>query len=66
MYLHCRQCMQEKPDGISPADWSKLDVGSTPIGFQVWCRRCEANVLHIDFEGHTHPANSKRLDATEH
>jgi hypothetical protein len=28
-----------------------LEVGWTPKGLQVWCKRCERNVLHLDFEG---------------
>lgn len=34
-----------------------LQHGWTPIGFQVWCTRHNANVVHVDFEGVKHPAN---------
>ncbi len=57
MYFHCRRCLKEIPHGTSPAEWSKLDIGWTEIGVQVWCRRHEINVVHIDFEGKRHPAN---------
>jgi len=56
-FMHCRHCLAEKPRSISPRDWSKIEVGWTEIGLQVWCRRHECNVLHVDFEGRTHPAN---------
>jgi hypothetical protein len=55
MYLHCGRCLDERPDGESPRDWARLSVGYTPIGVQVWCNRHDLNVVHIDFEGHTHP-----------
>ena len=51
MFLHCKLCLEEKPPGISPRDYSELEVGFTAPGFQVWCRRHEANVINVDFEG---------------
>jgi hypothetical protein len=27
---------------------------------QIWCKRHESNVAHIDFEGANHPANQTR------
>jgi hypothetical protein len=56
MYLHCSRCLAEKPSGISPKEWAQLEVGWTPHGLQVWCRRHGLNVLHVDFEGMQHPA----------
>lgn len=56
-FFHCRKCMQELPQGQSPRDWAQLEVGWTPQGFQVWCKRHEINVIHMDFEGLRHPAN---------
>lgn len=59
-YLHCGLCIEEIPKGTSPRAWSQLEVGMTDIGLQVWCKRHECNVVHIDFEGETHPANTSR------
>jgi hypothetical protein len=56
-FFHCMKCLDEKPDGTSPREWAQLEVGFTPIGLQVWCKRHELNILHIDFEGLKHPAN---------
>jgi hypothetical protein len=56
-FMHCRRCLSELPDGESPESWARLSVGWTAIGLQVWCVRHDVNLLHIDFEGHTHPAN---------
>ncbi len=50
-FLHCKKCLQEKPPGISPRDWSQVEVGFTVPGFQVWCKRHELNVIDVDFEG---------------
>jgi hypothetical protein len=58
MYLHCRRCLGELPDGESPESWARLSVGLTPIGLQVWCVRHDINVFHLDFEGQNHPANN--------
>ena len=61
LFLHCSKCLQQKPDDVSPEEWSRINCGWTPIGFQVWCRRCDANIIHVDFEGDKHPANTRRL-----
>ena len=59
-YMHCRMCLAEMPDGTSPQIWSRLDIGYTKEGIQIWCRRHGCNILHIDFEGQQHPANTSR------
>lgn len=56
-YLHCGKCVVDIPSGTSPADWARLEVGWTQLGLQVWCRRHNCNVMHIDFEGVQHKAN---------
>lgn len=61
-YMHCVQCIAEKPGDISPRDWARLEMGWTPAGFQVWCTRHDLNVLHVDFEGQQHPANTNAFD----
>lgn len=53
----CMKEMREQKIEMSPRDYSRLSVGSTPVGLQVWCHRHDVNVLHIDFEGSQHPAN---------
>lgn len=60
-YIHCRRCINELPATESPASWARLGIGWTPIGLQVWCERHDCNVLHIDFEGHQHPAEDRAL-----
>lgn len=63
-YIHCQLCMDEvlaiiKRTGQSqsPGTYQRLEVGFTPIGLQVRCRRHSKNICHIDFQGHKHPAN---------
>ncbi len=56
-FFHCRTCIDKKPRHLSPRQWVRPEVGFTPFGIQVWCVRCERNILHIDFEGRTHPVN---------
>lgn len=69
-YLHCRKCLSEVVSGDtdtgtpeSPQSYSQLDVGFTPFGIQVWCRRHDINVINIDFEGQQHPANMNNTKA---
>jgi len=57
MFFHCGLCLEEIPDGVSPQEWARLEIGWTKPGFQVWCKRHDCNVMHMDFEGHRHPAN---------
>ncbi len=58
-FFHCSTCFKDKPADVSPADWSRLECGWTVLGFQVWCRRCNLNLVHVDFEGQQHPANTQ-------
>ena len=57
----CSRCADDVTEGraaaVSMADYMRLDVGFTPKGLQVWCRRHEANVVHIDFEGRELPTD---------
>ena len=50
--------MESLPPGTSPSDWARLECGWTDLGFQVWCKRHDINILHVDFEGHKHPATN--------
>ncbi|MEW6304393.1 MAG: hypothetical protein AB1705_13025 [Verrucomicrobiota bacterium] len=60
VFFHCGLCMAEKPPHKSPREWAQLEVGFTRLGLQVWCKRHECNVVHVDFEGVKHPANKQR------
>lgn len=59
-YFHCSLCLDSLPPDTAPREWAQLEVGWTEYGFQVWCRRHECNVMHMDFEGHKHPADDTR------
>ena len=61
-YLHCVKCLDEIPDGVSPQEYAMTQAGWTPQGMQVWCNRHNCNVVHMDFEGNTHPANTSIPD----
>ena len=61
-YFHCRKCLDERPADVSPKDWAQLEIGWTTIGFQVWCKRHDINVVHVDFQGAQHPANMDARD----
>ena len=59
-YFNCELCAKELPDGTSPGNYAKLNVGLTPTGIQIWCRRHNENVAHIDLQGVSHPMNTCR------
>ena len=49
-YMHCGRCLEQKPEDISPKDWSRTQIGIRHDGrFQVWCNRCNGNVAIIGF-----------------
>lgn len=58
LFFHCAKCAVDKPADVSPSDYADLECGWTIIGFQVWCRRCNVNIVHVDFEGRKHRANT--------
>lgn len=60
LFFHCGKCAAKKPPRLSLREWSKIEAGWTQIGFQVWCRRCEVNICHVDFQGIKHPALTVR------
>lgn len=63
-FVHCQKCLEEviekreRGELISPREYAQLEVGFTVPGLQVWCKRHEVNVMHVDFEGVKHPANT--------
>jgi hypothetical protein len=50
-FWHCRQCIEELPEGVTPRDFIHVEVGFTEAGIQVWCVRHEENIIHLDFLG---------------
>ena len=56
MFFHCALCLEELPKGMSMQEFELNECGWTEKGFQVWCRRHDANIIHMDFEGQKHPA----------
>ena len=63
-FIHCGMCLDEwKADDslnsrLSPRDYTSYEVGYTALGLQVWCKRHEANVVHVDFQGLRLPGNT--------
>ena len=56
VYMYCRQCLKELPVGMEPGQYARVEVGWTSWGMQVWCRRHNTNILHVNFQGQQHPA----------
>jgi hypothetical protein len=55
-FFHCKKCIEQKPEYMSPQEFIHIEAGWTTEGFQVWCLRHDINIIHMDFEGHRHPA----------
>jgi len=55
MFFHCKDCMDELPNKMSPQEYIHIECGWTEKGFQVWCIRHNKNIIHMDFEGYKHP-----------
>ena len=62
MFFHCGGCLGHVPVGKTPREWSSIEAGWTERGLQVRCKRCDENIVHVDFEGQKHPANTSRED----
>ena len=62
----CSKCEAEfllgSTDSRSLQDYSRLDIGFTSIGVQVWCRRHDTNVVHIDFAGQKPTADFRCIE----
>jgi hypothetical protein len=65
MYLHCAQCLREKPPNVSPQEWARVQAGWTTQGIQIWCVRHDKNVMHMDFEGAKHPGTMYSVEPTK-
>lgn len=48
-YIHCAECINELPAGMSPKEYQTLEIGWTEKGLQIWCAWHGKNVLHLDF-----------------
>lgn len=50
-FIHCTLCIKEKPENLSPREYTHNEVGILPNGdIQVWCIRHEKNVVIFDME----------------
>jgi hypothetical protein len=52
----CSRCADERPEGVTMRDFSRIEAGTTRRGFQVWCIRHECTIAYIDFRGNSVPA----------
>tara|TARA_R100001079_G_C4401908_1_gene131774 strand:+ start:604 stop:861 length:258 start_codon:yes stop_codon:yes gene_type:complete len=41
LFMSCRQCSQDRPDGNSLRDWQRLQVGVKGSTMIIFCERCE-------------------------
>lgn len=62
----CAACEAEhlagRSDAASLRDYMALEAGFTARGLQIWCRRHDLNVCHVDFEGRRLEADFRCLE----
>lgn len=65
----CQKCFDEFSTGQTDAGslqhYARLDVGFSDRGLQVWCRRHDLNVVHVDFDGNALDADFRCLEKTK-
>lgn len=44
LFWHCAKCSDQVPPELSLREYANIEVGLTPDGIQVWCKRHEVNV----------------------
>jgi hypothetical protein len=65
-YLECKQCYDAaKAAKQSPQKYSRLGVGWTGQGIQVFCYRHNLNIALIDFQGKTLPFDTNGVLGAE-
>jgi hypothetical protein len=62
----CAKCEAEVRSGaagaVSLREYGRLEAGFTALGVQIWCRRHDVNVCHIDFGGRRLEADMRCLE----
>ena len=62
----CVECSDEfmtgQTDTKSLQDYSKIDVGFSDRGLQIWCQRHQLNICHINFNGEKPEADFRCLE----
>ena len=48
LVVFCGSCQEYRPEEVSNKEWARIKVGVTSTGLQVWCNRCDVNVLTFD------------------
>ena len=65
----CVKCSDEfmtgQTDSKSLQDYSRIDVGFTERGIQLWCQRHQINICHINFNGQKTDVDFRCLDKKE-
>ena len=51
LYLHCKKCLEELPEEVSPSEYSNTQAGWTKKAIQVWCNRHDIDIINLDFDG---------------
>lgn len=60
----CVKCENEELNSHSEnlLEYTNIEVGFTEIGLQIWCRKHNVNICHIDFNGNKLEADFRCLE----
>ena len=61
-FFHCATCLPTIPKGVVPKDFARQQAGWTAYGMQVWCNRCDKEIIAIDFDKIAELLNEEKKD----
>ncbi len=50
LFMSCKHCSQDRPDGKSLRDWQRLQVGVKGSTMIIFCERCEEIVARFQHD----------------
>ena len=61
-FFHCATCLPTIPKDVAPKDFARQQAGWTAYGMQVWCNRCDKEIIAIDFDKVAELLNEEKKD----
>lgn len=47
-FFHCSKCLKDKPAGVTPRQWARMEAGVCPNGdVQFWCIRHDRVIMRM-------------------
>lgn len=68
-FLHCRECVDERPESMSPREYTNLECGLTETGFAIQCIRHKHTVMSFtptSLASLLHAQSANGLEVNDH